>query len=144
MKYLSCLALSTLMILMISAEGFGQSPSQTRPQQGSICIVAVPESNQQPITLANPNGGGRSFAYSIKIDDAPIREISHKTGFKISGLALKRQHTIKIFRDGKLTESFKFSFEKEKSSSLCLWFKSLYETWSLWDAKSSRHICKCT
>jgi hypothetical protein len=143
MKYLNCLALTTSVMLMISAEGFGQSPSQTGPQRGSICIDAVPESNQQPSSLANPNGGGRSFAYSIKIDDAPTREVSHKRGFKISGLALKRQHTIRIFRDGKLTESFKFSFEKEESSSLCLWFKSLYETWSLWDAKSSRHICQC-
>lgn len=144
MKQIGQLALSLLLLPGLSASGFAQRPAPSGALQGSICVTAVPGSNQESITLANPGGGGRDFAYSIKIDDAPPKAVSHVKGIKFSGLALNRSHTIKIIRGGKVVESFKFSFEKEKSSRLCLWFKSLYETWSLWDANSARHLCDCS
>ena len=114
-----------------------------RGQENGKCIAPVPKSNDRPVTLANPTGGNRSFNFAIRIDQQPRVPVDHEEPLLISDLAIKETHFVQIFRDGKPFASFRFRFEDYKSKELCLWFKALYETWSLWENTPSVG-CKCS
>ena len=145
MRIKSRIPVSIIMLLLIVAQGVSKAskPSELNPNEGSICIAAVPKPTSGNTSLANPTGGGRTFNYKIQIDKGLITPVSTEKPILISGLVLKRKHLIKIRRDGKLVESFSFTFEKERSNRLCLWFKPLYETWTLWAAKDAGRKCDC-
>jgi hypothetical protein len=110
---------------------------------GHICIAAIPEPNDGPLSLGNPVGGGRDFNFSVQIDDGETVHLEFKKSARYENLSLKSKHIVKIRRSGKIIESFWFSFKEYQSSALCLWFKPLYETWSLWELEDSRHMCEC-
>ena len=110
---------------------------------GSICIAAVDVPDGDEKSLANPSGGNKIQNYEVQVDDKPRIKVSNTESVKIGGLAISKKHSIKIYGDGKAVESFKFSFSDYSSGNLCLWFKSLYETWSLWEAKDAKMMCKC-
>jgi hypothetical protein len=106
-------------------------------------VAAVPRPNSGEISLANPAGGNRSFSFSIQVDEMPVVMASFDTGKLIGGLSPGNSHLVRIRRDGELVQSFKFTFKKYSSKDLCLRFKSLYETWQLWEAKGERAKCRC-
>jgi len=110
---------------------------------GMVCVSPVPKPTNGEMSLANPAGGNRTFNYSIQVGNGVIKPVIQKAGTRITGLVLKQSHLLKIRRDGKLVQSFRFTFEKEGSNQLCLWFKSLYETWSLWTVKEAGNKCAC-
>ena len=110
---------------------------------GSICIAPVPKPNDRPRSLGNPSGGNRSFNFTIQVDQQARVPVDHEKSILISDLAIKGTHLIQIFRDGKPFASFRFRFEQYKSKDPCLWFKALYETWSLWENTPSIG-CKCS
>jgi hypothetical protein len=112
-------------------------------KHGSVCISAVPKPSSGEASLANPAGGGRTFEYAIQFNDGPITPIPHHKGLQINGLSLNRRHLVRIYRDGDLVESFRFAFETYRSRELCLWYKSLYETWSLWTKQEAKDNCDC-
>ena len=136
---------STLLLLLLGTLAISNTPkhSEPNPDSGSVCIAAVPKPTSGDISLANPTGGGRAFNYSIQIDKGLITPISNEKAKLVSGLELKGKHLIKIRRDGKVVESFLFSFEKEGSNKLCIWYKPLYETWSIWPAIEGGKKCRC-
>ena len=135
----------SIMLLLIATRAISnaQRPAEPNSNTGSVCIAVVPKPTSGDISLANPTGGGRTFNYSIQIDKGPITPVSNEKAKLISGLSLGQRHPIKIRRDGKLVESFTFTFEKQGSNKLCLWFKSLYETWTLWTEKEAGKLCRC-
>jgi hypothetical protein len=110
---------------------------------GTICVGPIPEPNNEEISLANPAGGGRDFNFTIQIDKGEIKTIPFDTTIIFTKLNLETKHLITIRNNNEITESFWFSFSKYKEDKLCLWFKPLYETWSLWELSKSKHICKC-
>ena len=123
--------------------GVAQAQSKSPvTETGVVCVSTVPKPNSDPISLGNPDGGDRSFNYTIQIGSQKVAA-STERAVAIDGLSLNKTHLVKILRDGKLVESFRFNFAKEGSNHLCLWYKSLYETWSLWPAKSSKDKCRC-
>ena len=115
---------------------FGQS-------SGRVCIGKIPESNDEPISLHNANGGARVFDFSVQIDKGDIKKISGNESVLFEDLETNAKHLVIIRNQGKITESFWFDFETYKSNALCLWFKPLYEAWSLWKIEDSAHICNC-
>jgi len=117
--------------------------ASARSATGSICVASVPRPNSGETSLANPAGGNRSFNFSVQIDDRPSMDVSFDDGKLVSGLSLGKNHSVKIRRDGKPVQSFKFTFGKFASKDLCLWFKPLYETWQLWEAKRASATCLC-
>ena len=131
--------ISVFLILSQSGNNHNAPPSDV----GTICVSAVPKPNSEAMSLANPAGGNRIFNYSIQVDNGAIKPVAQKNGARITGLALKQSHLLKIRRDGKIVQSFRFTFEKEGSNHLCLWFKSLYETWLLWTVKEAGNKCAC-
>lgn len=133
-----------LLILFVSqAKSPARNALQSDLSTGSVCVSSVSKPADGPTSLANPAGGGRTFNYSVQIDNGLIEKVSTEKGTIISDLALQRKHQIKIRRDGRLVTSFWFTLEKQGSSRLCLWYKPLYETWSLWTAKEAGRKCGC-
>lgn len=109
---------------------------------GFVCIAPVPKPNDRPIDLANPGGGNRSFNFVVQIDNQPKVVVGHEKSWLVADLALNDSHLVRIFRDGKPYASFRFRFSEYKEKKLCLWFRALYETWSLSNS-SSAVGCKC-
>ena len=102
----------------------------------------MPVGNGDTTSLGNPDGGGRSFNYSIQVGSQRIKA-STKKSVAIDGVALRIRYLVKIYRDGKQVSSFRFSFEKEGRERLCMWYKSLYETWSISPLNESKDKCGC-
>lgn len=112
-------------------------------EYGSVCVGPIPQPNNNEKSLGNPAGGGRTFNYSIQIDNGEIKALPFNKNILINKLAYNIKHLLIIRNDDKIIESFWFNFNKFKSNKLCLWFKPLYESWSLWRQSDSKHLCKC-
>jgi hypothetical protein len=125
------------------AMGIGARPTAAESSNGTICVASVPRPTLGETSLGNPTGGNRVFAFSVQVDDGPSHPTSQEKGVKIAGVSVKVRHLIKIRSQNRLLHSFYFRFAEYKSKDLCLWFKPLYETWSLWPAKESRGLCDC-
>jgi hypothetical protein len=110
---------------------------------GSICIAPPDRSTSGEKSLANPAGGNPISTYAIQVDKRSPVVASNERPVRISSIPTHRKHLVKIIGDGKLVASFRLDFNKYQTKDLCLFFKSLYETWSLWDGKEWRTICKC-
>jgi hypothetical protein len=121
----------------------GQRRTSTpKASTGSICIATITPPNSEEKSLGNPSGGNRYSSYSIQVDKRrPV--IAKDKAVTISGLAVGTKHLVKISADGKPMQSFWFRFSEFSTTSLCLWFKDLYETWQLWDAKDFGSKCRC-
>jgi|RhiMetdeSRZDD1v2_1073273.scaffolds.fasta_scaffold505487_3 hypothetical protein len=132
---------ASVFCLIFTGVAWAQSKSPVT-ETGVVCVSTVPKPNSDPISLGKPDGGDRSFNYTIQIGSQKVAA-STERAVAIDDLSLNKTHLVKILRDGKLVESFRFNFAKEGSNHLCLWYKSLYETWSLWPAKSSKDKCRC-
>lgn len=134
---------SFLLTLCFCAAAQTRRAASARATAGSVCVAAVPRPNSEEISLANPAGGNRSFNFSVQIDDMPAMDVPFDAGKLVGGLSLGKNHSVKIRRDGESSQSFKFTFTKFASRDLCLWFKPLYETWQLWEAKRAGAMCRC-
>jgi hypothetical protein len=131
---------AVVICLILTGAAQAQSKS-SETETGVVCVSAVPKPNSEPISLGNPDGGNRSFNYTIQIGSRKVAA-STEGAVRIDGLSLSKTHLVKILRGDKLVESFRFNFAKEESNHLCLRYKSLYETWSLWPAKGSKDKCR--
>ncbi len=100
-------------------------------QTGSICVGPV------PLNSVDESFGVHSgpFRFEIQIDTLTRVKVLPDKSITISNLAIAGNHMVRIFRDGKRVESFKFSFSQYRNVDLYLWFKPGYSTWSLWDDK---------
>jgi hypothetical protein len=107
-----------------------------------MCIAAPDRPTTGEKSLANPAGGNPISTYAIQVDKMPSVVLSKERAVRIS-LSTGRKHLVKIIGDGKVVQSFWFTFNRFRSNELCLWFNSLYETWSLWEAKEAGTKCKC-
>ena len=108
---------------------------------GSVCIAKFDAPTGGEKSLGNPTGGDSLHEYKIQIGDK-IAFGSYEKGSVISGLSLKKKHSLKIFQDAKLIQSFSFSFNRFSGVKLCLYLKDLYKTWQLEAQKNSRR-CSC-
>ena len=137
--------LCPLLILLCLAVGAAsaQSHKESSIGSGSICIAPPDRPTTGEKSLANPAGGNPISRYSIQVDKMAPVVASNEKPVRISSIARSRKHLVKIIGDGKVVASFRLDFDKYQTKDLCLFFNSLYETWSLWDGKEGRAICKC-
>jgi hypothetical protein len=139
-------SLPALALALAAAGGAGAAAQpRGRARTGTVCVApAAPLPEGVGVrSLATPTGEPRASAYSVQIGGRPAVKVSATSGVKIGGLSLGRRHLVKIYGDGELLESFRFRFADYSSRELCLWFKSMYETWSLWEAKNGGAECRC-
>ena len=138
-----CEALVKFSVGLIILLSFGVAVHAQSKAAGSICIAAPDKPTSGEKSLANAAGGNPISTYSIQIDRMSRVVASNDGPVRISSIATGRKHRVKIIGDGKLVQSFWFNFSTFKTKDLCLFFNSLYETWSLWDGKEGRAICRC-
>jgi hypothetical protein len=135
------LGLIVLFLLCVSAQA--QSKTSQSASDGSICIAPPNRPTTSDKSLSNPAGGNAIQIYSIQVDKMPPVVATNDKPVRISSISTHRKHLVKIIGDGKVAQSFWLNFSKFKTKDLCLFFNSLYETWSLWDGKEGRAICRC-
>jgi hypothetical protein len=133
-----------LILACLSADAAcGQSKKGSSNGTGSICIAPPDRPTIGEKSLANPAGGNPISMYSIQVDKMAPVVASNERPVRISSIARSRKHLVKIIGDEKVMASFRLDFNKYQTNDLCLFFNSLYETWSLWDGREGRAICKC-
>jgi hypothetical protein len=132
----------TLVMALVSSWCFSTVAARERPT-GSVCVARVPDATPGERSLANPTGGGRSWEFTVQVDDGQVHATSPQRAVAIEGLALGTSHLFRIRDKGKVVTSFRFTFEKQGATDLCLWWKALYETWSLWPLRDATHLCAC-
>jgi len=141
--WLACEALMKFSFGLIMFLSFGVAVHAQTKTAGSICIAPTDKPASGEKSLANPSGGNLISTYSIQVDKMSPVVASNERPVRISSIATGRKHLVKIIGDGKVRQSFWFNFSTFKTKDLCLFFNSLYETWSLWDGKEGRAICRC-
>ena len=135
------LCLVVLFLSCMSAQA--QSKISQSASDGSICIAPPNKPTSGEKSLSNPAGGNLVQVYSIQVDKMAPVVASRDKPVRILSISMHRKHLVKIIADGKVAQSFWLNFSKFKTKDLCLFFNSLYETWSLWDGKEGRAICRC-
>ncbi len=129
--------------LFALALGFGSSWIVGADEAGSVCIAPVEKPADGAKSLANPSGGNQVRSYTIQIDGRPAVKASAEHGVMINDLDLAGKHIVKVKGNGKNLAAFRFQFADYASHNLCMWFKPLYETWSLTPAKGHGKGCIC-
>lgn len=112
-------------------------------ETGLVCVAPVAKPTTGTKSLANPSGGNQVQSYSVQIDVRPPIHVAVDKGIAIDGLSLSGKHTVQVKGDSKDITSFHFRFNDYGSHNLCLWFKPLYETWSLTPARGHGKTCTC-
>jgi hypothetical protein len=110
---------------------------------GSVCVAAIDPPNAGTKSLTNPSGGNHVRSYAVQIDNRPLITVASEHNIAIDGLSITEKHFVKVTGDGKNVTDFRFRFDNYSSRNLCLWFKPLYETWSLTPAKAQGKSCVC-
>jgi hypothetical protein len=110
---------------------------------GRVCLASAPTPTPGPKSLGNPAGDLADATYSIRINgDAPV-ELSRAAGVWSAPLAVGVRHTVIVARDGEQIESFHFRLNTGEPTELCLFMKSLYQTWILEPLQASGTWSSC-
>jgi hypothetical protein len=144
MKTFTSMLVMLALVILHHHEAPGQSNNARRSKtgSGSICIAEVTPPAAGETRWGNPRGE-RASTYSIQVDQRASVDAPSNGAVRIAGLSVGKKHLVRIYGDGVLKESFRFRFESFDTKELCLWFNSLYGTWSLWDAKDGGSKCRC-
>lgn len=134
MKYSQTLMIPLLLVLV---------QVTVASEAGLVCVAPVEKPKTGTKSLANPSGGNQVQSYSVQIDDRPPINVSGDQSVAIDRLSLSGKHAVQVRGDGKDITSFHFRFNDYSSHHLCLWFKPLYETWSLTPARGHGKACAC-
>jgi hypothetical protein len=103
---------------------------------GSICVAPVKDDG-------DPRGYF-SDHFRVRVGRGRWHRVPSNVPALISDLSLEDRHLVTIRDADKTVESFWFRFDEFESRELCLWYKSWYRTWSLWDAANGGAKCRCT
>ena len=118
-----------IMILFIGLPAFA----------GELCFSPVKERAGDKSTKRS---FFQSFDYKVQVDDGPIIKPSseNSTPYKFNS----DSPMVKIWLGGKIVESFRVSKEWLDQGRNCIYFKNLYETWSVVEQWQAEKLCSCT
>jgi hypothetical protein len=136
-------SIALTILFLFCGSAYAKSKDSHSAGAGSICIAPPGRPTAGQKSLSNPAGGNPISVYSIQVDKRSPVVASNDRPVKISSISTGGKHLVKIIGDGKIVQSFWLNFGKFKTRDLCLFFNSLYQTWSLWDGKEGRGICRC-
>lgn len=118
-------------------------PLVTLGAEYRLCVSRAEEHHENKSLIEALGITKPDFEYSIQVNDGPKRATNPDSGFEYPLTSPESRQLVKIERAGKLAESFWIDFDKYETDALCLWFKPLYETWSVWELGQSKHLCDC-
>jgi hypothetical protein len=120
------------------------SPLTSAGSMGELCIGPVNNQNfyNEEFLKKAPKGYSPP-KYSIQIDNGEIVKMKFNETIIYSPLSPDDNHIIKIWKNEKIYQSFRFNFRIYQSEKLCLWHKTRDESWALWALKDSTHFCNC-
>lgn len=136
-----------LVWVLCSAPAFAQGPGSICLQSGSFDAFAKGAATveayaaQQSQTQAAP--AKESVRY-VQVDKLPPVKVTSLVSGTIGGLTTAGRHVLRISAQPDMKprlEAFYFSFQAQKSDTLCLWYKSYYASWVLQPLKGSG--CRC-
>lgn len=110
---------------------------------GRICLASIKPPNDQPKSLYNPSGGNPDVTYSVKVGDREPMQFSQESGQWLEGLALDSEVPVVIYEDGEQSASFFVDFGRGEVNK-CLFLRTLYLTWQVWDWSRTGPWCDCT
>ncbi len=132
-----------ILFALVNSAVASESSENTTGDNGRLCLAAAPTPTPSPRSLGNPTGDLPEVSYSIRIDSGTPVELSRSAGTWVMALPLNQRHSVEIFADKTPIESFYFRFEPSEATELCLFMKSLYQTWILSPLKKTGSWCSC-
>jgi len=108
-----------------------------------LCVSSAEQHHENQTLLEAAGIGKSNFRYEIQIGDGAKVWTTPDSGFEYELETAGPRYLVKIKRHGIFVESFWIDFEDWSTNALCLWFKTLYETWSVWSLETSGHLCDC-
>jgi hypothetical protein len=110
---------------------------------GRFCVSSAEQHPENMSFLEYLGLARNDFQYTIQLDDGPQLPTNPKSGFTYPLDDVEATFLVKIRRDDEIVEAFTVDLAKFEANQACLWFKPLYETWSLWELQKSKHLCDC-
>lgn len=110
-------------------------------EDGLVCISPVPITSSGRTSPLNPSHTSGPYKFTVGIDRLLSVPLQTTRSIAIPNLALDEDHMVVIRQNGVRSSSFKLTFADDRAK--CLWFNSLYETWSLWSLSMAKHLCDC-
>lgn len=107
-------------------------------EEVEVCLARIPDSNTDQRSLSNPEGREQAYRYEIKVGDIVFHQNSTTT--QCAKFQSGTRLLVIVQNFGKVEESFFLDLAKYETGA-CIWFKALYESWSVWGLNESKHIC---
>jgi len=105
---------------------------------GTLCFSPVKEKAGDKST---ERGLWQSFNYRVQIDDGPVVTPSAEASTPYAFTS--QDPLVKIWLGRIVVESFRVSRSQIAEGRDCIYFKNLYETWSVVEAWQARKLCSC-
>lgn len=125
-KFLNRLTLLLLCLLVTSAHGDTMCFGPVKKKSGDV-------SSERPWWVP--------FDYRVQIDGGPIVKPSAKTSTPYDFSS--ESPLVKIWLGDEIVESFRVPEEVFKDGRNCIYFKNLYETWSIAEKWQTNKLCSC-
>ena len=107
--------------------------------EGSICVSPVEV--HPKYKSGSMEDRGRTTDYEVRVGDSEKKKLSSSSSTLFTGFDIGNRYLVKIYYEGTLDQSFWHEFKG--NNQYCLWYKSLYFTWSVWPQNISAHLCAC-
>ena len=119
-----------LLIIIIFIPWYGFSET--------LCFSPVKEKKGDKST---DRGAFQSFDYKVQVNDGPIIVPSENssTSYEYFG----SNPLVKIWLGNKIFKSFEVKQEWLEEGRTCIYFKNLYETWSVVEKWQAKKLCSC-
>lgn len=112
--------------------------------EGSFCIGPVFKVPNERGGAFGPSGESLSYEkFFIQIDSGPKTKLSQTDSTDYGRFENHGRHLVKIINDGRIIQSFWFSYDSLGENKACLTYGSFYDTWQLHPYHHRGMFCQC-
>jgi hypothetical protein len=97
---------------------------------GTVCLLKATWEYPKGALTSEHEAASPVTIFTVQFDEQPPLDVTTKSA-RVDGLTLAGTHRVRVFADGRPTETFTFSFEKKGSSRLTLRYHEFYRSWAL-------------
>jgi hypothetical protein len=107
---------------------------------GTLCFSPVQE--KEGDVASDHRSWWQPFDYRVQVDDGPVVVPSAEESTPYS--YTNDEPLVKIWLGGKVVESFRIDKDWLAEGRNCIYFKNLYETWTVAEKWQAERLCSCT